>query len=233
MLELRKTHPFQPSKWANFLRLLVKGCLIFLLALIGWIGFIFLQQKSHSEPDQVYIMGTVGSYIFLFLFLVLLFYFIFSFFALRQQAERLKRKFYIFVVFYLITSPLVLLSFDNYLLVTTKGIQYNSFFSVEGEPLKEWKQIEKLVLDYEVKQIPTQTSDDLRLRYILYFRDGSTVDLNHLNSPLYKRSEFITIHRVLLKYKVPIQIIRPLPNTFKDQSSFIYKLFHHQYQPSS
>ncbi|WP_093228355.1 hypothetical protein [Thermoflavimicrobium dichotomicum] len=226
MIPIKKQQ--QPRK---LLRRLMTGCSIFVLSFLGWIGFIYLQQTTHAEPDQVYIMGTIGSYVFVFIFLLLLLYFIFSFVKLRCQPERLKRRFYIFVAFYLIASPLVLLCFDNYLLVTAKGIHYNPFLTVEGNKIKEWNQIEKLVLDYEIKNIPPKTHEDLRLRYMLYFKDGSTVDLNNVNSPLYKKSEFITIHRVLLKYKVPIQIMRPLPPSFQDKDSFIYQLFHQQYRP--
>jgi amino acid transporter len=215
-----------PKRRSSRLRTrLLHGILILLLATLFWIGFIFAQQYNYSEPDQVYIMGTVSSFILVFVFLLLLFYFIFSFIRLRKQPDQLKKRFYLFTVFYLIASPLVLLSFDNYLLVTARGIQYNPMFNIEGKKIRNWEQIEKLVLDYDINYTPTRKQEDLRLRYIIYFKDGFKVDLNNPNSPLFKDSEFLTIHRVLLKYKVPIQVIRPLPTTFEDKNSFIYQLF--------
>ncbi|WP_124728097.1 hypothetical protein [Staphylospora marina] len=198
-----------------------------LMATVLWIGFIALQQINYSQPDQVYLMGTTLSLGYVFLFLCLVVFFIFTFFKHRNNPGILKSRFLLFSAFYLVGAPLVLLAFDNYLLVTPKGMAYNPFFHVEDMKVTRWRDIEEVTLDYQEKRLPVKSASDVRLRYIIQFRDGPVVDLNHYNSPLYTAEQFLTIHRTILKHGVPVNIARSLPDTV-ETSSFIYRMFYYQ-----
>jgi hypothetical protein len=197
------------------------------VATVLWIGFVILQQVNYSEPDQVYLMGTTFSYAYVYVFLCLVIFFIFSFFKHRLNPEKLKRHFIFFAAFYLLGAPLVILSFDNYLLVTPKGMVYNPFFAVEDMKVTRWRDIEQVTLDYTEKRQPVRGAQDLRLRYIVHFKDGPVVDLNNYNSPLYTAEQFKTIHRAILKHHVEVVVRRPLPPTV-EKDSFIYEIFHFQ-----
>lgn len=211
-------------KFWLFLLKLVIGLVV---AGIAWVLFIALQQINYSVPDQVYLMGATISYAFVFLFFCVVMFFIFSFMKHRSHPQKIKRRFYIFAVFYLIGSPLVIMSFDNYLLVTPKGLAYNEFLRLEDTKVKRWKDIKEVVLDYHEVDLPFRQKNELRLRYILIFRDGTSVDLNHYNSPLYDAEDFKSIHRVIIKQGVPVKIARPLPEKVREDT-FIYEMFHFQ-----
>jgi amino acid transporter len=206
--------------------MLLKFIIGLVIATTGWIVFIIIQQYTYSEPDQVYLMGTIISYSFAFFFLCVVMFFIFSFIKHRNNPDRLKRRFLVFAAFYLISSPFVIMSFDNYLLVTPKGVAYNEFFRLDDRQLKQWIDIEQVVLDYQIVHIPLYKDKDFRLKYIIYFKDGRSVDLNNLNSPLYDAEQLKAIHRVLLKHKVPIKIAHALPEEIKNTDSFTYEMFH-------
>ncbi|MBA4492740.1 hypothetical protein ACFO25_09405 [Paenactinomyces guangxiensis] len=209
----------------RFLFFLLRLMLGFAIATIAWILFIILQQVSYSEPDQVYLMGTTISYAFVFAFFCMVIFFIFSFFKHRYNPDQLKRRFFVFAAFYLICSPLVILSFDNYLLVTPKGMAYNQFLQLEDAKVQRWRDIQQVALDYQVIQRPVRREEDIRLRYLVYFKDGPVIDLNNYNSPLYAAQQFKSIHRVIIKEKVPVKK-RPLPKEFAEKNSFIYEMYH-------
>jgi hypothetical protein len=123
-------------------------------------------------------------------------------------------------------GPLTVLGFDNYLLVTQKGIQYNTFLKIEDAKVRGWHEISSLELDYQIDQKKnTYTQNDLRLLFILRFDDGSMVDLNNYNSPLYRRDQFLKIYEVLKKNDVPIHIKKTLPKQFNDRESYFHQLF--------
>ncbi|SEM67444.1 hypothetical protein [Lihuaxuella thermophila] len=197
-----------------------------LLSGIAWILFVALQQIYYSEPDQVYLMGTTISYAFVYVFLCIVIFFVFSFLKLRFNPDKLKRRFFVFAAFYLVCSPLVILAFDNYLLVTPKGMVYNKFLSVGDGKVKRWREISQVELDYQVTAFPFQRENRVRLRYFVHFKDGPTVDLNHYNSPLYDADQFKAIHRVLLKQGVPVKLKRPLPEKYAKENPFVYEMFH-------
>lgn len=119
------------------------------------------------------------------------------------------------------------MSFDNYLLVTPRGITYNQFLKIKDEKIKGWSDIDRVVLDYE--QSPWFPNEQIRLKYIIKFKDGTTVDLNNYNSPLFEASEFLVIHRVIVNHEVPIEKKKPLPKQFEESpDSFIYQLYHYK-----
>jgi hypothetical protein len=123
-------------------------------------------------------------------------------------------------------GPLTVLGFDNYLLLTQKGIQYNTFFNIEDAKVREWHEINHLELDYILsEQKSTYTSDDLRLLFTIRFDDGTAVDLNNYNSPLYRKDQFLKILAVLKKNDIPIKIKKPLPKELNDSESYLHQLF--------
>jgi hypothetical protein len=206
----------------------IKGCLKLLsgllIAVLFWILFVFLQQVNYRDPEQIYLMGTPVAYGFVFFFLCISVGFIFSFFKNRFQPAKLKRRFFVFAFFYLVSSPLVILSFDNYLLVTPQGLGYSRFFSIEDMHFYRWQDINHVVLDYKPEQLPFM-KEKLRLQYHIHFKDGTAYNLNSYNSPLYDASQFKAIHRTLLRKQVPVIIERPLPADVSPDS-FIYQMFH-------
>jgi hypothetical protein len=208
------------------LSLLFKWVSGLLLSGIAWILFVALQQMYYSEPDQVYLMGTTISYAFVYVFLCSVIFFIFSFLKLRLNPEKLKRRFIVFAAFYLVCSPLVILAFDNYLLVTPKGMIYNEFLSLGDGKVKRWREIRQVELDYQVSALSLQQEKRVRLRYFVYFKDGQKIDLNNYNSPLYDADQFKALHRVLLKQGVQVKVKRPLPEEYAKENPFIYEMFH-------
>lgn len=195
-----------------------------IVATLLWIAFIFYQLENYAEPEQVYLMGTPFAYGFVFLFLCGVVFFVIAFFRLRHRPQKLRRVFLIFSCLYLIASPLVILGFDNYLLVTPKGIAYNPLFDIDDAKVKRWRDIEQVVLDYERERFPINSEQSLRLRYIIYFKDSTSIDLNNYNSPLYRQSEFEAIHRTILNNKIPVKTVRPLPDDIAPDA-FIYKMY--------
>jgi hypothetical protein len=211
----------------KFLSFLLKGVIVLAIAFAAWILFFYFQQINYMEPDQVYLSGTIFSHAFVFLFLCMVVYFVFLFIRYRHQPDKIKRLFFLFSFLYLLSSPFVILAFDNYLLVTRTGINYNEFWSLEDAKVKRWQDIDQVVLDYRPELLPFSTSR-YRLVYIVRFKDGQKVDLNNYNSPLYDAKQFIAIHRTLIKQGVPVKIRRPLPSDVNPQSllSQIYHLEH-------
>lgn len=123
-------------------------------------------------------------------------------------------------------GPLTVLGFDNYLLLTHKGIQYNTFFNIEDAKVREWHEINHLELDYILNEHKnTYTQDDLRLLFTIRFDDGTSVDLNNYNSPLYRKDQFLKIIAVLKKNDIPIKVKKPLPKELKDSESYLHQLF--------
>jgi hypothetical protein len=209
----------------KFLLFFAKALIGLFIATAVWVLYFILQQVTYSEPDKVYLMGTVISYSFPFFFMCVVVFFFFSFIKHRSNPDKLKRRFIVFTVFYLLTSPLVILSFDNYLQVTPKGIAYSRFWSIGDGDVRRWKEIDEVVLDYREKHFPVRDERDLRLRYIVRFKNGPEIDLNNYNSPLYQAKEFKAIHRAILKHGVNVRIARPLPAVVHPHS-FLYELFH-------
>lgn len=200
-------------------------CLIgSIISIVLFIIFFFLQRYNYSEPDQVYLMGTKIGYLFVFLFFFIVTYFLLSFIKHRKHPDRLKRRFFIFSAIYILLAPLVVLSFDNYLLVTKKGLAYNRFFSLEREKIHSWKEIENVTLDYTVYRFPSQ-KPKVRLYYYVTFHQGTQIDLNNQNSPLFQEKEFRSIHNVIQKHRIPIYIKKPFPVDLKDVHPFYYELF--------
>lgn len=197
-----------------------------LSASILWVLYILLQQWNYKKEEQVYLIGTNLSYSISFIFFLFLVLFVLSFIQNRFDAKKLRIRFILFSIYYLIMGPLTVLGFDNYLLVTQKGIQYNTFFKIEDAKVREWHEISSLELDYQIDQKKnTYTQDDLRLLFILRFDDGSMVDLNNYNSPLYRRDQFLKIYEVLVKNDVPIHIKKTLPKQYNDPESYFHQLF--------
>jgi hypothetical protein len=209
----------------KFLLFFTKGLIGLFIATAFLVLYFILQQVTYSEPDKVYLMGTKISYLFPFFFMCVVVFFLFSFIKHRSHPEKLKRRFIAFTVFYLLASPLVILSFDNYLQITRKGIVYNRFWTIGDSDVRRWKEIDEVVLDYREKRFPVRDERDLRLRYIVRFKNGPEIDLNNYNSPLYQPEEFKAIHRAILKYGVKVRIAQPLP-AFVHPHSFLYELFH-------
>lgn len=196
----------------------------FIIAVI-WITFVYFQQVNYSEPDQVYLLGTHVAYFIVFVFALLFTIFFFRILKHRYNPKKLKKWFYLFSVFYLLMSPLVVLSFDNYFLVTQRGLLYNSFFSLDNDEIYRWEDIDKLTLDYHQEKTPAKSGNDLRLKFIVHFKGGPSVDLNNYNSPLYKKGQFEIIFRKLTKNGVPVEIARPLPETYQDPYSLVNELY--------
>ncbi|WP_028777770.1 hypothetical protein [Shimazuella kribbensis] len=197
-----------------------------ILSAVLWVLYILTQQWNYQKPEQVYLIGTNLSYGLSFLFFFLLILFVFSFIEHRFDPKKLRVSFILFSIFYLIMGPLTVLGFDNYLLLTQKGIQYNTFFNIEDSKVREWHEINHLELDYiinEEKEVYNQ--DDLRLLFKIRFDDGSSVELNNYNSPLYRRDQFLKIFTVLQKNDIPVKIKKPLPKQLKDPESYLYPLF--------
>jgi hypothetical protein len=197
-----------------------------IISAVLWVLYILTQQWNYQKPEQVYLIGTNLSYGLSFLFFFLLILFVFSFIEHRFDPKKLRVSFILFSIFYLIMGPLTVLGFDNYLLLTQKGIQYNTFFNIEDSKVREWHEINHLELDYiinEEKDIYKQ--DDLRLLFKIRFDDGSSVELNNYNSPLYRRDQFLKIFAVLQKNDIPVKIKKPLPKQLKDPESYLYHLF--------
>jgi hypothetical protein len=211
--------------WRKILFLILKTLFVAILAGIAWWIYVLAQQWSYSKKDQLYLVGTNASYLIAYIFIFVVIFFILSFIHHRNHPQKLKKRFIIFTLFYLLSSPFVIFGFDNYLLITPKGIQYNQFFDLEGSFLREWKDIDQLILDYEILHKPTRTHKDLRLKFILQFKDGSQIDLNNYNSPLYKGEEFVMIYRALVKAGVTVKVNRPLPKEFSEPKSYLYELF--------
>lgn len=197
-----------------------------LSATILWVLYILLQQWNYKKEEQVYLIGTNLSYSISFIFFLFLVLFVLSFIQNRFDAKKLRVRFILFSIYYLIMGPLTVLGFDNYLLVTQKGIQYNTFLKIEDAKVRGWHEISSLELDYQIDQKKnTYTQNDLRLLFILRFDDGSMVDLNNYNSPLYRRDQFLKIYEVLKKNDVPIHIKKTLPKQFNDRESYFHQLF--------
>ncbi|UWE03095.1 alkaline shock response membrane anchor protein AmaP [Laceyella sacchari] len=190
-----------------------------------WIAFIYYQLENYAEPDQVYLMGTPFAYGFVFLFLCGVVFFVIAFFRMRQHPQKLRRTFLVFASLYLVSSPLVILAFDNYLLVTPKGIAYNTLFSLDDAKVKRWRDIDQVVLDYDYERWPFHDDRHLRLKYMVYFKDNTMIYLNGYNSPLYKQTEFEALHRTILNNKIRVKTMRPLPPDVTPDS-FIYKMYH-------
>lgn len=208
-------------------RILLTLLFAVIIASLAWLGFVAYQHVNYSEPDQIYLMGTTLSYSLVFFFFLGVVFFLISFFRHRHHPEKLKWRFIVFAVFYLIASPLVILSFDNYLLVTPKGIAYNEFFSLEDAKVKRWRDIDQVELDYNNEKLSWLRNEPWRLKYVVHFHDGQVVDLNHYNSPLYSAEEFKALHRTMIKQSVPIKKRRPLPPEV-GKDTFVYEMYHYQ-----
>jgi hypothetical protein len=212
--------------WNNISTLARKLLITTLISAVLWVLYILTQQWNYQKPEQVYLIGTNLSYGLSFLFFFLLILFVLSFIHHRFDAKKLRIRFIFFSIFYLIMGPLTVLGFDNYLLLTQKGIQYNTFFNIEDAKLREWHEINQLELDYIInEQKNTYTQDDLRLLFTIRFDDGTSVDLNNYNSPLYRKDQFLKIIAVLKKNDIPIKMKKPLPKELKDSESYLYQLF--------
>ncbi|TCS92353.1 hypothetical protein [Hazenella coriacea] len=211
---------------SRFIKPLLQLILGLSIATAAWILFVFLQWFNYSEPDQVYLVGAIISYGFVYLFLCGVVFFIFTFIKHRKKPDVLKKRFFIFSAFYLLLSPLVIMSFDNYLLVTPKGIAYNQFLKIKDEKVKGWSEIDRVVLDYQ--QSTWLPNEQIRLQYIIKFKDGTTIDLNNYNSPLFEAKEFMGIHRVMVNHGVLIEKKRPLPKHLEKPDTFIYQIFHYK-----
>lgn len=214
------------------LRIVLLFLLSLFLSALVWLGFVAFQHVNYSEPDQIYFMGTALSYGFVYFFFLVVINFLITFYIYRHQPEKLKISFIIFAVFYLIFAPLVILSFDNYLLVTPKGLVYNEFWDIEDTKVKRWRDIKQVELDYTREKLSLFRNEKWRLKYLVYFHDGQVVDLNHYNSPLYSAEEFHAIHRTMIKQNVPIKNKRPLPPDISEKS-FIYEMFNFQKQQNN
>ncbi len=201
-----------------------KLLIAFAIAGLSWILFVYMQLENYKDPEQVYLMGTPIAYAFVFFFLYVVVLFICSFIKNRSCPVKLKRHFFLFSFFYLISGILVILSFDNYLLVTPRGVGYSYFFQIEDMQFHRWQDIDYVELDYKPEQL-TLMSEKLRLQYHIHFKDGTHYNLNGYNSPLYDADQFKAIHRTLLRENVPVSIKRPLPE-YVSTDSFIYEMFH-------
>lgn len=200
--------------------------LLIALAIAGlfWILFVYMQLVNYEDPEQVYLMGTPIAYAFVFFFLCVVVFFIFSFIKNRNSPVKLKRHFFLFSFFYLVSSILVILSFDNYLLVTPRGLGYSYFFQIEDMQFHRWQDIDYVELDYKPEQLTLMTKK-LRLQYYIHFKDGTHYNLNSYNSPLFDSDQFKAVHRTLLRENVPVTIKRPLPE-YVGTNTFIYEMFH-------
>lgn len=212
--------------WNNISSLARNLLITTLISAALWVLYILTQQWNYQKPEQVYLIGTNLSYGLSFLFFFLLILFLLSFIHNRFNAKKLRLRFILFSCFYLIMGPLTVLGFDNYLLLTQKGIQYNTFFNIEDAKVREWHEINHLELDYILSEHKnTYTQDDLRLLFTIRFDDGTSVDLNNYNSPLYRKDQFLKIIAVLKKNDIPIKIKKPLPRELNDSESYLRQLF--------
>lgn len=209
----------------RFLSYLGKCLLGFMISIILFIIFFLLQRYNYAEPDQVYLMGTKAGYLFVFLFFFIVTYFFLSFIKHRHHPQRLKKRFFIFSGIYMLLAPLVILSFDNYLMITKKGLVYNRFFSLKNEKIHSWKEIENVTLDYQLDSSSGE-KPKVRFYYLVTFHNGTQINLNNINSPLYQAKEFRSIHNVIKKHRIPIYIKKPFPAELKDTYPFYYELFH-------
>lgn len=200
----------------------------FLASSVGWILFVYGQQWNYRNKDQLYLLGTNAAYGIVFVFLFITFWMVASLFSYRNHPKTLKNRFIWFAIFYIFASPFVILSFDSYVSLTKRGIQYNSFFSYEGNHIVGWDKIEKVELDYEIKKNPTKTHHDLRLRFWVILHNNERFDLNHPNSPLYSKEHFLRFFNLFQKAKVPVKVMKPLPAGLQPDSSFYYQLFQKQ-----
>ncbi|WP_044642132.1 hypothetical protein [Risungbinella massiliensis] len=217
------------KKRRSFLYLFARFVAVVVAASIGWALFVYGQQWNYgNKGEQLYLIGSNAAYAIVFLFLLLTFWLVLSLVSYRHQPKILKRRFIWFAVFYLLASPLVILSFDSYLSLTKKGVQYNDFFTYEGNHIINWDQIEKVEMDYSIKKKPTKTHQDLRLKFILVLKNNKRYDLNHINSPLYSKDHFVKFAEILQNVQVPIEIVKPLPKEFQPKQSFYYQLFQMQ-----
>lgn len=202
-------------------------CKLALLAILTggiWVLLIYAQQINYNVPDQVYLMSTHLSYTIFFIFALLLPIFLYFIFRNRKEIKALKRSFYLFTVFYFIMGPSVVFAFDNYLLVTHRGILYNTFTSMDENEIVEWSNIEKLTLDYSEDKTK-QGKKDYRLKFILDLKDKAPIDLNNYNSPLYLKGQFLIIYEKIISYGVPVEIARPLPESDYDPNSLISEIY--------
>ncbi|MCH5583461.1 hypothetical protein MK805_00545 [Shimazuella sp. AN120528] len=212
--------------WNNISKLSRNLFITTIISAVLWVLYILTQQWNYQKPEQVYLIGTNLSYGLSFVFFFVLILFVLSFIHNRFHAKKLRLRFILFSIFYLIMGPLTVLGFDNYLLLTQNGIQYNTFFNIEDAKVREWHEINQLELDYIINEPKkTYTQDDLRLLFILHFDDGTSIDLNNYNSPLYRKDQFLKLIAVLKKNDIPIKIKKPLPKEFKDSKSYLYQLF--------
>lgn len=198
--------------------------LAFIIAGLFWILFVYMQLINYENPEQIYLMGTPFAYAFVFFFLITVILFILSFIKNWNCPVKLKRYFFLFSFFYLTGGILVILSFDNYLLVTPRGMGYSYFFQIEDMHFHRWQDIDHVELDYKPEQLTLMTKK-LRLQYHIYFKDGTRYNLNGYNSPLFDANQFKAIHRTLLRENVPVTIRRPLPDHV-GTDTFIYEMFH-------
>lgn len=215
----------------SFLSFLAKCLLGLIISILLFIIFFLVQRFNYAEPDQVYLMGTKIGYLFVFLFFFMVTYFLLSFIKHRNNPNGLKRRFFIFSAIYMLLAPLVILSFDNYLIVTKKGLAYNRFFSLENEKIHSWKEIENVTLDYTVYRFPNK-KPKVRFYYLVTFHNGTRIDLNNRNSPLFQAREFQAIHNVIKKHRIPIYIQKPFPIDLKELYPFYYELFQKDVQKS-
>lgn len=202
-------------------------CKLSLLAILTggiWVLLLFAQQVNYSVPDQVYLVSTHLSYTIFFIFALLLPIFLYFIFRNRKEVVALKRSFYLFAIFYLIMGPSVVLAFDNYLLVTHRGILYNTFTSMDENEIVEWSNIEKLTLDYSKEKVDNG-KQGYRLKFILYLKDRPPIDLNNYNSPLYTKGQFLIIYEKIVSYSVPVEIARPLPQGDYDPNSLVSEIY--------
>lgn len=208
----------------SFLSLLTRCAQGLGISIILFVIFFLIQRYNYSEPDQVYLMGTKIGYLFVFIFFYIVTFFIFSFIKHRKNPLQLKRRFFIFSAIYILLAPLVILSFDNYLIVTKRGLAYNRFFSLTNEKIHNWKEIEKVTLDHSIYRFPNK-KPKVKLHYIITFHRGTFIDLNNNNSPLYQAKEFKAIHNVIIKHRIPIHIKKPFPDELKEEFPFYHALF--------
>lgn len=214
------------NKRRRFLSLFIRLMIVSIASSLGWILFVYGQQWTYRDAEnQLYLMGTYSAYTIVFLFLFVAFWMVASMLSHRKEPHILKKRFFWFAAFYLLCSPLVIFSFDNYLSLTKKGIQYNRFFTYEGENIITWDEIKKIEIDYVTKRKPAVEHDDIRLQFIVVLKNNERFDLNNLNSPLYSTEHFVRFREVFKKANIPFEIIKPLPKEFQAKKSYLYDLF--------
>lgn len=192
------------------------GCLICILL---FAIFFFAQRYNYQEPDQVYFMGTKACYFFIAIFLTVVTFFLFSFIKHRKDHVRLKHRFIAFSVFYLLCGILVILSFDNYLVITKKGLTYNTFFQLNAEEIRPWSEIEEARISCKMVQT-SKKEPEVRFTFLIIYENGPVINLNHWNSPLYEAKEFQSLYNALIQHQVPIQIQETLSPELADKYPF-------------